>query len=135
MLKRKQINLARALFEPVLEWIMETTKTRQQSILTFAVKMFPHSFMHHPSPPTKKISLLKDSNRKTIFQNFHVSFKRLDTLQDEVTTLQVLFLCHTCVLWHGRLVKMNRTGMKFEIQHVQWMINYAIRAICIRMFE
>ena len=33
---------------------METTKTRQQSILAFAVKTSPHSFMHHPSPPMKR---------------------------------------------------------------------------------
>ena len=68
---------------------------RQQSMLTFAVRTSPHSFVYRPSPPA-------------IAKHFHVPFLRLDAVQDVVTTLcdkreaelQVIFLSsyfNTCV--------------------------------------
>ena len=65
---------------------------RQHSILTFAVKTSPHSFVHHPSPPTKispgrcrTIDAVQDvvtilSNKRSDIQSKYGSYNSMKTI-------------------------------------------------------
>ena len=88
---------------------METNKTRQQSMFSFVVKMPPQlSVLLRPSPSTKRSINVEASNGCSEAELYFA----------------LSSFCHNSVslhytAWPGVAVRLNKTGKKLEIQHIQ----------------